>query len=131
MRKREKEIDNHILRFISGRNISAHRELFEKYLVLHLKVLTDLLETHPFSFLPILQPSLEFICAICFNSEPGLLFQRFTIFCLNLMKQVLLCVEYKPPKYIAGKPGFTSIHYFFIIITLTGNSSSFREIMKL
>ena len=81
--------------FHPGHNISAHREQFEKYLVLHLKVLTDLLETHPFSFLPVLRPTLEFICSMCFNSDPALLFQRFTIFCLNLMKQVLLCMEYK------------------------------------
>jgi hypothetical protein len=83
------------------RSLPAVREAFEKYLVLHLKILSDLLESHPFSFLPILRPTLELVCSLCFgptSASDGLLFQRFTIFCLNLVKQVLLCMEYRTPK---------------------------------
>ena len=78
---------------------SLLREPFEKYLVLHLKILTDLLECHPFSFLHTMKPTLELICSLCFSQESaGLLFQRFTIFSLNIIKQVLLCMEYRSPK---------------------------------
>ena len=79
--------------------LSVLREPFEKYLVLHLKILTDLLEGHPFSFLHTMKPALELICSLCFSQESaGLLFQRFTIFSLNIIKQVLLCMEYRTPK---------------------------------
>lgn len=78
---------------------SLLREPFEKYLVLHLKILTDLLECHPFSFLHTMKPALELICSLCFSQESAsLLFQRFTIFSLNIIKQVLLCMEYRTPK---------------------------------
>ena len=78
---------------------SLLQEPFEKYLVLHLKILTDLLECHPFSFLHTMKPALELICSLCFSQESaGLLFQRFTIYSLNIIKQVLLCMEYRTPK---------------------------------
>ena len=72
----------------------------EKYSVLMLKLFTDLLENHPYSFLPILKDSLQFICWLCFT-EGGrvLVFQRLVIFCLNILKQVILCAEYKTPKH--------------------------------
>jgi len=77
------------------------RDLFEKYIVLHQKIWSDLLETHPYSFVNHIRPALTFICSLCFTEEgKGLLFQRFTIFCFNLLKGILVCHEYKPAKNI-------------------------------
>ena len=64
-----------------------------------MKLLADLLENHPFSFLPVMKDALNVICRLCFTPEgEGLLFQRFIIMCFNIIKQVLLCPEYKLPK---------------------------------
>lgn len=64
-----------------------------------MKLLADLLENHPFSFLPVMKESLNVICRLCFTPEgEGLLFQRFIIMSFNIIKQVLLCPEYKLPK---------------------------------
>ena len=73
--------------------------LAEKYAVLHTKLLADTLETHPLSFVPLIQPTLEF-CAVHVFTErgAGLLFEKFTVGCLNLIKAVLLCHEYRPPR---------------------------------
>ena len=78
----------------------ATHEALEKYAVLHMKLFTDLLDNHPFSFSPLLRSTLEFVCGVCFpqDASESLLFQRFTIYSLNLIKQVLLCAEYKLPK---------------------------------
>jgi len=76
-------------------------ELLEKYIVLHQKIWYDLLENHPFSFVPHLRTALTFVCSLCFTEQgEGILFPRFTIFCLNLVKGVLLCMEYRPAKLI-------------------------------
>ena len=84
--------------------LETRRELvdtLEKYTVLHQKIWYDLLETHPFSFVQHIQPCLQFICRLCFTpAGEGLLFRRFTIFCLNLLKGILLCMEYRPAKNI-------------------------------
>ena len=73
--------------------------LAEKYAVLHTKLLADTLETHPFSFVPLIQPTLEFCAVYVFTERgAGLLFEKFTIGCLNLIKAILLCHEYRPPK---------------------------------
>ncbi len=75
------------------------KDLLEKYLVLHLKMVADLLEQHPFSFMPVMKESLGTICSLCFTNEgEGLLFQRFIILAFNILKQTLLCAEYKLPK---------------------------------
>lgn len=77
------------------------REGLEKYTVLKQKVWADLLENHPFAFVPHINTALTFVCSLCFTEQgEGLLFQRFTIFCLNLLKGVLLCMEYRPAKNI-------------------------------
>ena len=63
-------------------------ESLEKYCVLHQKIWYDLLENHPFSFVQHISTCLSFICSLCFtNQGEGLLFQRFTIFNLNLLKR--------------------------------------------
>ena len=80
----------------------AHlKELLEKYTVLHPKIWSDLLENHPFAFIQHINTALTFVCSLCFTCQgDGLLFQRFTIFSLNLLKGVLLCMEYRPAKNI-------------------------------
>lgn len=76
----------------------------EKYLVLQLKLFNDLLDTHPYSFVPLMRTCLTFVASTCFTDEgERLLFTRFTIFALNLLKLVLLCAEYKPSKNGDGK----------------------------
>ena len=76
-------------------------ENLEKYCVLHQKIWYDLLENHPFSFVPHISTCLTFICSLCFTPQgEGLMFQRFTIFSLNLLKAILLCMEYRPAKNI-------------------------------
>jgi hypothetical protein len=56
-------------------------------------------ETHPYSFVQHIHSALRFICSLCFTEEGnGLLFQRFTIFSFNLLKGILLCMEYRPAK---------------------------------
>ena len=72
----------------------------EKYSVLTLKLFTDLLENHPYSFLQVLKNALQLICWLCFTADGrDLVFQRLVIFCLNILKQVILCAEYKTPKH--------------------------------
>ena len=82
-------------------SVGPLKELLEKYAVLHLKILHDVLETHPFSFISVLKQTLEFLCSLCYTPQgEHLIFPRFVIFSLNIMKQVLLCMEYRPPKRI-------------------------------
>jgi len=74
--------------------------LFDKYVILHLKLLSDLLENDPYYFLVIMKECLQFICWLCFTPEgSSLMFQRAAIFSLNILKQVMLCPEYKPSKH--------------------------------
>jgi len=77
------------------------KEPIEKYIVLQQKVWSDLLENHPFAFVQHITTALTFVCSLCFTEQgEGVLFQRFTIFCLNLLKGVLLCMEYRPAKVV-------------------------------
>lgn len=74
-------------------------ELCEKFIIHLTKVLISVLDTHPFSFIDFIQPSLEFTTYFLFTAEGcSFLFERFIIQCFNLIKNILLCVEYKPPK---------------------------------
>jgi len=102
------------------------RENLEKYTVLHQKVWADLLETHPFAFVQHITTALTFVCSLCFTEQgDGLLFQRFTIFSLNLLKGVLLCMEYRPAKNIEDtkEPSTLQAHAikseFFRLETIT------------
>ena len=48
----------------------------------------------------IMKECLQFICWLCFTPEgSSLMFQRAAIFSLNILKQVMLCPEYKPSKH--------------------------------
>lgn len=35
------------------------RETLEKYIILHFKIIHDLLETHPYSFVPVMKEALQ------------------------------------------------------------------------
>ena len=72
---------------------------FQQYCEVQLLKTFFFSESHPYSFVQHIQPALRFICSLCFTEEgKGLLFQRFTIFCFNLLKGILLCMEYRPAK---------------------------------
>merc|ERR1719219_939550 len=92
---------------------AALKEILEKYIVLHQKVWADLLDNHPFAFVQHINTALTFVCSLCFTEQAeGLLFQRFTIFSLNLLKGVLLCMEYRPAKNVEDtrEPGTLQAH---------------------
>lgn len=77
--------------------------LCEKYLVVHCKVLRDLLDFHPFSFVPFIRMTVEFVLHYLFKPENQvLLFDSFVVQSLNLVKGIVLCAEYRPAKVIEG-----------------------------
>jgi len=79
-------------------------ELCEKFIIHLTKVLLAVLEHHPFSYVDMIQPSLQFSVFYVFTpAGRSLLFERFTIQCFNLIKGILLCAEYKPAKVVEGK----------------------------
>jgi hypothetical protein len=79
-------------------------ELCEKSIIHLTKVLLAVLEHHPFSYVDMIQPSLEFSVFYVFTpTGESLLFERFIIQCLNLIKGILLCAEYKPAKVVEGE----------------------------
>nr|XP_023029960.1 importin-11 [Leptinotarsa decemlineata] len=76
-------------------------ELCEKFIIHLTKVLLSVLDMHPFSFIDFIQPSLEFTFYYLFTDEGiSLIFERFVIQCLNIIKNILLCVEFKAAKMI-------------------------------
>lgn len=78
---------------------SQLRLICEKYVVLFTKVLHDVLELHPFSYVPFIKPSLECAISLCFTEAgEGLLFERFIVQSLNLIKAIVSCAEYRPCK---------------------------------
>lgn len=85
-------------KLLKGRGIYP-LELCEKFIIHLTKVILDVLSTHPHSFAPLISSSLEFTIFYCFT-EAGmaLIYERFTIQCLNIIKGVLQCLEYKLPK---------------------------------
>ncbi|XP_054286364.1 importin-11-like [Macrosteles quadrilineatus] len=73
----------------------------ERCIVKLTKVLLSVLENHPLSFVDCLPATLNFTVHYAFTPEGApLLFERFLIQCLNLLKGILLCPEYKPAKII-------------------------------
>lgn len=76
-------------------------ELCEKFIIHLTKILLAVLDTHPLSFVDFIQPTLEFTICFLFTPEgANLTFGRFVIQCFNLIKGILLCVEYKPAKIV-------------------------------
>ena len=98
-------MNNHFFR--SGQVIGPNETLLavcEKFTVVHCKVLRDLLDQHPFSFVPFIRLTMDFVLHYLFQAEnKGLVFDSFAVQCLNLVKGVVLCAEYKPAKVIEGR----------------------------
>ncbi|XP_071449865.1 importin-11 [Hetaerina americana] len=110
----------------SLQNKSQSPELCEKFIIHLTKVLADVLEHHPFSFIPFIRMTLEFSVYYIFTpAGEGLLFERFVIQQLNLIKGILICIEYKPSKVVevTKEPATVEAHQikmaFFVPPTLT------------
>ncbi|KAL5005534.1 hypothetical protein ScPMuIL_018990 [Solemya velum] len=77
-------------------------EKFERLILTMTKVLLDLLELHPVSFLQFVHTTLELVVKYNFTETVGgLLFERFTVNSFNLMKGILFCDTYRPSKNMA------------------------------
>lgn len=76
-------------------------ELIEKFIIHLTKILLSVLDSHPFTFVDFIQPTLELTTYYAFTSE-GIeyVFERFVIQCFNLIKGILLCPEYRPAKVV-------------------------------
>ncbi|KAM4808983.1 importin-11 [Rhinophrynus dorsalis] len=101
------------------------RERLEKIIILFTKVLLDFLEQHPFSFIPLIQQSLEFAVSYVFTEAgDGIVFERFIVQCMSLIKLIVKNDSYKPSKnYEDSKPETIKAHQikqlFFTYPTLT------------
>lgn len=90
-------------------------ELCEKFIIHLTKVALGVLFFHPFSYVPLIRPSLEFALYYCFTEQGmSLTYERFTIQCLNIVKGILQCVEYKLPK--GSEPVKEPCEYFLHFI---------------
>ncbi|XP_010003664.1 PREDICTED: importin-11 [Chaetura pelagica] len=77
------------------------RDRLEKTIILFTKVLLDFLDQHPFSFTPLIQRSLEFAVSYVFTEAgEGVVFERFIVQCMNLIKMIVKNYAYKPSKNI-------------------------------
>uniref|UniRef100_A0A8C3CBL6 Importin-11 n=1 Tax=Cairina moschata TaxID=8855 RepID=A0A8C3CBL6_CAIMO len=77
------------------------RDRLEKTIILFTKVLLDFLDQHPFSFTSLIQRSLEFAVSYVFTEAgEGVVFERFIVQCMNLIKMIVKNYAYKPSKYI-------------------------------
>ncbi|XP_062984095.1 importin-11 [Elgaria multicarinata webbii] len=75
------------------------RDRLEKTIILFTKVLLDFLDQHPFSFIPLIQRSLEFAVSYVFTEAgEGVVFERFIVQCMNLIKMIVKNYAYKPSK---------------------------------
>uniref|UniRef100_A0A8C5N0A2 Importin-11 n=1 Tax=Leptobrachium leishanense TaxID=445787 RepID=A0A8C5N0A2_9ANUR len=110
------------------RNIGAENaclERLEKVIVLFTKVLLDFLDQHPFSFIPLIQTALEFTVSFVFTEAGnGVVFERFIVRCMTLLKMIIKNDSYKPSKNIEdSKPETMNAHQvkmsFFTYPTLT------------
>uniref|UniRef100_A0A8C3C979 Importin 11 n=1 Tax=Cairina moschata TaxID=8855 RepID=A0A8C3C979_CAIMO len=64
-------------------------------------MLLDFLDQHPFSFTSLIQRSLEFAVSYVFTEAgEGVVFERFIVQCMNLIKMIVKNYAYKPSKYI-------------------------------
>ncbi|NXG42691.1 IPO11 protein, partial [Psilopogon haemacephalus] len=77
------------------------RDRLEKTIILFTKVVLDFLDQHPFSFTPLIQRSLEFAVNYVFTEAgEGIVFERFIVQCMNLIKMIVKNYAYKPSKNI-------------------------------
>ncbi|XP_063043759.1 importin-11 [Engraulis encrasicolus] len=101
------------------------REKLEKTIILFTKTLLDFLEYHPCPFIPLIQRSLEFAVSYVFTEMgEGVVFERFIVQCMNLIKMIVKNDAYKPNKNIEdSKPESLEAHKiktaFFTHPTLT------------
>ncbi|CAG5125621.1 unnamed protein product, partial [Candidula unifasciata] len=82
------------------RSLWGHHSMLEKcelIITSVTKVLLDLLEMHPTSYVHFIKTTLTFVVQYNFTAK-GLLFEGFTVNCFNLMKQILFSDVYKPRK---------------------------------
>lgn len=79
-------------------------------------------------------PSLEFTAYYCFTEQGmHLAFERFTVQCLNLLKAILLCPEYKIDKMSdqSKDPGIFFVFFFgFLKIGEINNQSVFSAAVR-
>ncbi|XP_069737222.1 importin-11 isoform X2 [Phaenicophaeus curvirostris] len=86
-------------RSIRAENVCRGR--LEKTIILFTKVLLDFLDQHPFSFTPLIQRSLEFAVTYVFTEAgEGIVFERFIVQCMNLIKMIVKNYAYKPSKNV-------------------------------
>ncbi|XP_026526316.1 importin-11 [Notechis scutatus] len=103
---------------------NACRDRLEKTIILFTKVLLDFLDQHPFSFTSLIQRSLEFSVSYVFTEAgEGVVFERFIVQCMNLIKMIVKNYAYKPSKNIEdSSPETLEAHKikasFFIYPTL-------------
>ncbi|KAM9329201.1 importin-11 [Gastrophryne carolinensis] len=103
----------------------ACRERMEKTIILFTKVLLDFLDQHPFSFIPLIQKALEFAVSYVFTEAgDGIVFERFIVHCMRLIKMIVRNDSYKPSKnFEESKPETINAHQikmtFFTFPTLT------------
>ncbi|XP_068105780.1 importin-11 isoform X2 [Hyperolius riggenbachi] len=101
------------------------RERMEKIIILFTKVLLDFLDQHPFSFIPLIQKALEFAVSYVFTEAgDGIVFERFIVHCMRLIKMIVKNDSYKPSKnFEDSKPETINAHQikitFFTYPTLT------------
>ncbi|XP_048394133.1 importin-11 isoform X1 [Stegostoma tigrinum] len=104
---------------------STCSEKLEKTIILFTKVLLDFLDYHPFSFISLIQRSLEFAVSYIFTGAgEGVVFERFIVQCMNLIKMIVKNDAYKPAKNAEeSKPETLEAHKiklcFFSYSTLT------------
>lgn len=83
---------------------ATNQELFskrEKIITLMSKVLLDVQEFHSEGFIRFIRPSLQMAVVYNFtNQNRGLIYERFTVNALNLMRSILHCETYRPAKVI-------------------------------
>ncbi|NWU72207.1 IPO11 protein, partial [Pterocles burchelli] len=86
-------------RSIKAENVC--RDRLEKIIILFTKVLLDFLDQHPFSFTSVIQKSLEFAVSYVFTEAgEGIVFERFIVQCMNLIKMIVKNYAYKTSKNI-------------------------------
>ncbi|XP_042907797.1 importin-11 [Parasteatoda tepidariorum] len=83
-------------------------DVCEKYIILLVKILRDVVDLQPFSFVQFIQPTLECCITFCFNrSLQDKLYERLIVQFMNVVKSILICQEYKPAKVIEEKNPLT------------------------
>ncbi|POI35563.1 hypothetical protein CIB84_000686 [Bambusicola thoracicus] len=106
----------HVTKTLASKRLAADRKLFYDLL--------DFLDQHPFSFTPLIQRSLEFAVSYVFTEAgEGVVFERFIVQCMNLIKMIIKNYAYKPSKYIEVEIMFSSFLCEIIAVEETGGDS--------